>query len=62
LVIALVPTPYLIPSPGLRPHLSRKEGGVIITPSPYGRRCPEGADEGDFDLEQKLNRILLKKT
>ena len=33
--------------------------GMIIVPSPLGRRCPEGADEGDFDVKQRPNRALL---
>ena len=33
---------------------------MISIPSPTGRRCPEGADEGNFDLVQKTNRTLPK--
>jgi hypothetical protein len=35
--------------------------GLIIIPSPLGRRCPEGADEGDFEAVQKPNRTTLSK-
>ena len=32
---------------------------MIIVPSLLGRRCPGGADEGDFDLWQKPDRTTL---